>query len=67
LPEKAFGKAENSTFIRFPRSWRVFGADFSPLRREGASNVSAAVDCKFGVASERLRQYQYRPSKRTWK
>src|SRR6266404_8795969 len=48
LPEKALGKAENSTFIRFPRSWRALNGDFSRLRRDGASSELPPNGCKFG-------------------
>ena len=39
-----------------------FALDPSPLRRYGASRDLRPIRDKFGVASQPLRQYQYRPS-----
>jgi hypothetical protein len=47
LPEKAFGKAENSTFIRFLAYERRFFAPAAGQRKQR----SAPKCCKFGVAS----------------
>ena len=50
LPLKAFGEAENSTFIRIPS---LVGRFFAP----------ATAQRKSPIASKRPGQYQYRPSK----
>ena len=64
VARKGLRKGRKFNFHSIPS---LFAGDFSPLRRYGASSELRPMDAKFGVASRRGRQYQYRPSKREWK